>query len=149
MPGWSVAAILALVLAGCSSRREPLPAACTGDPATIVAALRSAPDAVALPGGTRLSTCVSRARTDGDLQSLGITFTRAADTLRGPARSDPAAAVQLGYLAGAVQAGAAAGSGNTRQLARRVEQLAALGDGASAASEAALRRGLRAGRSSG
>ncbi|MBW3606904.1 MAG: hypothetical protein KY463_00885 [Actinobacteria bacterium] len=136
-----------LVLAGCS-RQEPdgVPESCFGDQAALMSALRQAPGEVTLEDGTRLSRCVSRARTDGDLQSLGISFGRLADTLRARAQTDARAALQLGYLAGAVRAGArGAADGLANQLARRIEQLAALPPAAPAASAAALARGKRAG----
>jgi len=144
------AAAVVLGLAGCTKEPETVPASCFGEPAGLLTALRQAPDAVALRDGTRLSRCVSTARTDGDLQSLGISFGRTADMLRARADGDPAAALQLGYLAGAVRAGArGATSGIAEQLARRMGQLAALGPRAGAAETSALARGLRAGESSG
>jgi len=142
---------VALLLAGCA-KQEPdrVPVACFGSPAELMTALRQAPGPVVLGDGTRLSRCVSTARTDGDLQSLGLSFGRLADALRARAQADPGAALQLGYLAGAVRAGArGAADGIADQLARRLEQLAALGPGASAAATAALARGLRAGEAGG
>jgi len=149
-PARALAVLFLLALGGCTKDPDPVPAACLGDPAALLAALGRAPGAVVLADGTRLSRCVSAARTDGDLQSLGIAFGRVADTLREQAASDPDAALRLGYLAGAVHTGAASGhSGIALQLARRVEQLATLAQDAGSASTAALRRGLRAGASSG
>ena len=146
----ALAVLLAAPIAGCTKEFDPVPTACFAEPGTLVAALRQAPAAVALEDGTRLSRCVSAARTDGDLQSLGISLGRAADMLRGRAATDLAAAVQLGYLGGAVRAGARrASAGIADQLARRVGQLAMLEPGASAAAAAALRRGQRAGERSG
>ena len=146
----ALAVLFAAPLAGCTKEPDPVPTACFAAPGTLVAALRQAPAAVALQDGTRLSRCVSTARTDGDLQSLGISLGRAADSLRARAGTDPAAAVQLGYLGGAVRAGArGASSGIADQLARRVGQLAMLAPGASAAATAALQRGERAGERSG
>jgi hypothetical protein len=139
-----------LPLASCTNEPDPVPAACFGGPAPMLSALERAPGAVALGDGTRLSRCVSAARTDGDMQSLGLVFVRMADTLRAQAARDPAAALRLGYLAGAVKAGAAAGAaGITMQLARRVEQVATLEQHSSAAAAAALLRGRRAGERSG
>ncbi len=133
-------------LAGCTQKPDPVPSACFAEPAALLAALRQAPAAVALADGTRLSRCVSAARTDGDLQSLGLSLGGAADALRVRAGTEPGAALQLGYLAGAVQAGAQCASGGIAdQLARRVGQLAALQDGGRPAAAAALRRGQRAG----
>ena len=145
--GAGLAAILAVVLAGCSKQeRETVPVACFGPPAELMGALREAPGAVALRDGTPLSQCVSRARTDGDLQSLGISFGRVADALRERSPTDIAAALQLGYLAGAVRAGARrAPNGLAEQLARRMQQLAMLEPGSRPAAASALARGRRAG----
>jgi hypothetical protein len=150
MLGRLVVAIVALLLAGCASEEEPVPGACLDRPEAILRALAAAPGAVALADGTRLSSCVSRARTDSELQTLGLAFMRVADTLRAQAASNPDAALRLGYLAGAVTTGAASSSGSVAaQLARRVQQVAALERGAGAGAVAALRRGLRAGASGG
>ncbi len=142
---------LFLPLAGCGKQEpDPVPVSCVGEHSGLLAALAQAPRAVALEDGTRLSRCVSTARSDGDLQSLGISLGRVADTLRARAATDPAAALQLGYLAGAVSSGARrAASGIADQLARRMTQLGTLGPGASAAATAALARGARAGERSG
>ncbi|HEX4344510.1 MAG TPA: hypothetical protein VHZ31_03010 [Solirubrobacteraceae bacterium] len=139
-----------LALAGCGSQAsKPVPTACFGAPAPIVAALRHAPGPVTLAGGTRLSDCVALARSDSDLQGLGLSLTPVADQLRARAPSDPAAALQLGYLAGAVHRGAAATSGLSAQLASRIEQEAVPDPGAGAAARAALARGGRLGRAGG
>jgi hypothetical protein len=146
MAGLLAAAIVALLLAGCAtSEPEPEPAACGAPAATFVRALERAPGAVRLADGTRLSTCVGRARSDADLQSLGLSLTSAADTLRERVAGDPAAAAGLGYLTGAVRAGVATNAGLATELGRRVERAATLGDGASRAAVAAHAGGLRAG----
>lgn len=150
MRGRLAVVISAVLVAGCGEEPETVPTACFDGAATVLSALRQAPDGVALPDGTRLSSCVDSARTEGDLQSLGIVFVRAADALRADAGSRPGAALQLGYLAGAVRAGARRSSGSiAAQLARRVEQVAALEQGASPAAAAALGRGRQAGERSG
>lgn len=139
-----------VVLTGCTKEPERTPAACSGTADSLLAALQRAPRAVVLADGARLSRCVSLARTDADLQSLGLSFSQVADMLRARAGADAAAALQLGYLAGAVRAGAAAAaSGVADQLARRIQQLATLEPSARAAATAALARGMRAGQSSG
>jgi len=146
----TLAALGLLLLAGCAEQRDRVPAACFAEPAAMVAALDQAPGAVALQDGTPLSRCVSTAHSDGDLQSLGLTLIGAADALRADAGSDPAAALRLGYLAGAVHAGAARSRGSiAAQLARRVEQAATLAAQASPASVSALARGRRAGERAG
>jgi hypothetical protein len=142
--------LAAAPIAGCTKQFDPVPTACFAEPGTLVTALRRAPAAVELKDGTRLSRCVSTARTDGDLQSLGISLGRAADRLRATAGADPAAATALGYLGGAVRAGArGASAGIADQLARRVGELARLAPGASAAAKAARANGERAGERSG
>ncbi len=114
--------IAALALAGCgSSKPEAMPASCLGDRAALETALAGAPARVVLADGTRLSRCVSTAGAEGDLQALGMTLTRVADGLRARAGADADAALQLGYLVGAVRRGAAATPGIAAQLARRVE----------------------------
>jgi hypothetical protein len=150
MAGPIVAAVLALLLAGCATaRREPVPPGCLGQPAAIVRALARAPGAVRLAGGTRLSTCVRRARADGDLQTLGVSLVTVADMLRARVAADPAAAAGLGYLAGAVRAGVAANQGLAGELGRRIERATALDDDASQPARAAHARGMRAGASGG
>jgi len=144
-----LAVLGAPLLGGCAEEREAVPAACLGTPASVLSALRAGPP-IALADETRLSHCVSSARTDGDLQSLGLLFVRVADTLRTQAGADPDAAFALGYLSGAVSRGAARSSGAiAAQLTRRVDQVAALDPGASASAEAALEQGRGAGRRAG
>lgn len=147
--GAHLAAIPALLLAGCgSSRPAPLPAACVGEPAEIVRALERVPAAATLADGTPLSRCVSLARGDGELQELGVSLMQVADRLQSHAAADPVVALRLGYLVGAVRRGAAATPGIAAQLARRVEQAAAL-DVAAERSRAALLRGIRLGEAGG
>jgi hypothetical protein len=146
--GAHLAAIPALLLAGCGSQPAPLPAACVGEPAAILRALERVPAAATLADGTPLSRCVRLARGDGELQELGVSLMQAADGLRAPAAADPVVALHLGYLVGAVRRGAAATPGIAAQLARRVEQVAALDDAAEP-SRAALARGIRLGEAGG
>jgi hypothetical protein len=134
-----------LLLAGCGSTdRGSMPAACLDEPAALARALERAPAAVTLADGTRLSGCVSRARGEGDLQALGVVLTQVADDLRERAASEPAAALRLGYLVGAVRRGAAATPGLAAQLARRLEQIAATGG-----DPPQLEQGIRLGEASG
>jgi hypothetical protein len=150
MAGPIVAVMLALLLAGCAAvRDDPVPTGCVGDPATIVRALARAPGAVTLPDGTRLSTCVRRARGDGDLQALGMSLISVADALRARVATDPGAAAGLGYLDGAVRAGVAVNQGLAAELGRRIERATALADDAPQAARAARARGLLAGETSG
>lgn len=140
---WAVA--LAAAAGGCGSEdEEGLPAACRVDPEKVVAALRPAPERVTLAGGTRLSDCVRGARSDADLQTLGVAFTRAAERLAVTAPRRDADAVRLGYLVGAARRGAGDTGGIHLELVHRLESAASL-DGAPPARQDALRRGLAAG----
>ena len=125
-----MAALGVLLLAGCgSSEPDPMPAACLDEPAAVARALERAPAAVTLADGTPLSRCVALARREGDLQALGVVLTQVADGLRARVEAEPAAALRLGYLVGAVRRGEPQTPGLTSQLARRIEQIAALEDG--------------------
>lgn len=144
----SAALLLALLLAGCADKTKPVPTACLGGAAPIAQALDRAPGAVALTDGTRLSTCVSRSRSDADLQTLGSSFMQVADSLRTRAAHDDAAALRLGYLRGAARRGAKGNPGIAENLERRLEQTTILSR-ASASARAALARGVHAGESGG
>jgi len=145
--GAQVAGIAAVLVAGCgSSGPAPLPSACTDGP-SILAALERAPAHVRLADGTSLARCVRLAAArEGDLQELGVRLTEVADELRASAATDRDAALRLGYLVGAARRGAAQTPGVAAQLARRVEQAAAV---AGPRAGAALRRGIELGEADG
>jgi hypothetical protein len=144
------AALVCLALAGCGEDEPPLDATCRASPEAIVRALDGAPGDVALASGTRLSQCVSRAATDADLQSVGVVLTDAAELLARRAEDgDERAALQLGYLAGAVRRGAARTGGVHAELERRIGRAGAFLDAAGLRVEQALLRGLRAGEARG
>ncbi|HEU4977162.1 MAG TPA: hypothetical protein VFT50_18885 [Baekduia sp.] len=139
--------VVALAAGGCTKDEPRMPAACTGtDVAGWKRALHAAPDAVRLPGGVPISTCTRRVWTDAELQELGTTIHLVAEDLAARARrGDVEAARRLGYLTGAVAAGAARSSGISSELARRVGVAGVgLGDGAPPVARA-LREGERAG----
>jgi hypothetical protein len=139
---------VALVAAGCGDEDRPLPAACASGPAPTIRALATAPGPVRLAGGTKLSSCVERARSDADIQTVGSVLTRTADTLAGAMDRSDEAALQLGYLIGAVRKGARHTSGIHQELVRRVEQAIGV-DGAPPRRRAAFDRGLAAGERTG
>jgi len=133
----AVAALL--VAAGCGEERTGLAPACTDSADAVVAALEKAPEQVTLDDGTPLSSCVDQARTDIELQSLGMVLTSAAERL-----ADERRALALGYLVGAARRGAQHNSGVGLELVRRLESTGRrVGDGPE------LRRGLQAGERSG
>jgi hypothetical protein len=140
--------LLALALAACGGSK-PLPDGCrTMTVADVLHALQRAPDTVTIADGTRISTCVGRAIGDADLQTVGATLTTAADRLaRRMARSD-AVALQLGYLIGATERGAATTPGVQAELAQRMRAAPGF-NGGPRARRAALLRGRAAGRRGG
>jgi hypothetical protein len=140
--------LIALAVAGCGEDDRPLPAACASGPGPAERALHSAPGPVRLGGGTKLSSCVERARSDADIQTVGSVLTRTADELAGAVEGSDDAALQLGYLIGAVRKGARHTNGIHNELVRRIEQTIGLG-GAPARRRAAFDRGLAAGERTG
>ena len=149
-PRTALAALAAsAVLAGCGGMdTPPVAVSCTEGPDTVTRALGEAPRQVTLPDGATLSACIRNARSDAQLQNVGIVFSQAAEDLELDAVTDPRAALQLGYLVGAVRAGAETGSGIQDELVRRIERSAVL-DGAGPAEVAALNEGIAAGRERG
>ena len=136
----------AAVLAACGAEAvPPLAVSCTASPATIVRALQAAPGIVRLSGGTRISECVNHARSDADLQNVGVALSNAAEDLEAPAiAGDTTAALRLGYLVGAADTGAAKTSGIAAELVHRLERSAASASTSPATSQA-VRQGMRAG----
>ncbi len=140
--------IAAFALSACGTKEAPLDGACLESAGAIERALQRAPAPVTLRSGTRLSQCVSQARSDAELQNMGLVLTRAADELADAAKGgDPQAAVRLGYLIGAARRGAARTAGIHAELQRRLERTGAYVDAPRAAG--ALARGLRAGERTG
>lgn len=147
-PSSLVCALAVAALAACGGS-APLPRDCrTMTVADVLHALQHAPASVALPGGARLSTCVERATGDADLQSVGATLTAAADRLARRMAASEEAALQLGYLIGATERGAARTPGVQAELAQRMAAVPGF-DGGPRARRAALLRGRAAGRHDG
>ena len=142
----ATAALVFAALAACGADEPQPPRGCT-EPADIARALQAAPRAVSLPGGSRISACVHRARSDGDLQRVGSVLTQVADALAARATAE-GAALQLGYLIGAARRGARDTAGIHVELVRRLEQ-AAPPSSARAPARRAYRAGLAAGRRTG
>jgi hypothetical protein len=144
--------VVALAAGGCGQNAPRMPTSCTDtDTDGYQRALEAAPGDVRLPGGVPISLCLRRVRTDAELQNLGaIVHVVAEDlALRTREHRDPVAARRLGYLAGAVAAGAARSTGISSELARRV---AVTGVGLTDLSPAigrALAEGQRAGQARG
>jgi hypothetical protein len=139
----------ALLSAGCGAEHvPPVASSCTGKGRAVVTALQTAPETVKLPDGATISACVHNARSDADLQNVGVTLASAAEDLEARALDgDADAGLRLGYLVGAARSGAKATSGVTAELVRRLERSA--GVDVLPAVEHAVLRGIRAGEARG
>ncbi len=117
---------LALALAACGTTEEGTPVACLEGAKTYVEALGNAPKPVRLPGGTRISDCLTENQPGGSLATVGSATVRAATELNSEARANPdgPAALQLGFLLGAVERGADGNHGIDAELVRRLEAAA-------------------------
>jgi hypothetical protein len=87
-------------------------------------ALARAPGEVRLDTGTKLSDCFNRAADPAEIQQVGAVFVATAERLAARTRAKPhsAAALQLGYLIGAVRHGAGHTQGIHYETQRRIEQ---------------------------
>jgi hypothetical protein len=144
----AVLASLAL-LAGCGSEEEETPTACLGSAGDYLDALEAAPGAVRLEGDTAISDCIVPAQEGGELSQVGSATVDAATRLNAEARREPSgdATVQLGYLVGAIQEGAADTGGIHADLVRRIDTAArssGSGEAFSAAFERAFGEGYAA-----
>jgi hypothetical protein len=107
---------------GCGNDEHRVPVACLG--ANVSKALLTAPGDVRLEGDTKLSECFNRAAQPAEVQQVGAVFVAAAEQLSARARTAPhsRAALQLGYLIGAVRHGAGRTQGIHYETRRRIEQ---------------------------
>lgn len=123
----SVAGVVAVAVGGCGSGDPPeTPAACLVPAAAYLTALESAPGAVTLSGGTPISECIAPEQEPGALAQVGRSVVGAATRLNAAARRQPRgdATVELGYLVGAVQEGAASTGGVHEDLKLRLDSAA-------------------------
>ena len=113
--------MLALVAIGCGNDEHRVPVACLDG--NVSKALLKAPGEVRVEG-TKLSDCFNRAANPAEIQQVGSVFIAAAEKLSARARTDPhsPAALQLGYLIGAVRRGAGHTQGIHYETQRRIEQ---------------------------
>src|SRR4051794_27544170 len=135
---------VAVTFAGCGNGSDKSAghfaayACANGDEVT--KALAAAPKPVRVDGAS-IANCFARNASGSDIQVLGAVLLPVAQQLGDQARSgDKAAAVQLGYLVGAVQRGGKR-NGVAAELVRRIESESH----GLTATHAAYERGLRAG----
>ena len=106
---------------GCGNDEHRVPVACLEG--NLTRALASAPAEVRV-SGTRLSDCFTRAASPAEIQQVGSVFIAAAERLAATARTNPhsRAAVELGYLIGAVHRGVRHTQGIHYETERRIDQ---------------------------
>jgi hypothetical protein len=144
-------AALAL-LSACGSEDPDTPGACLADSARYLKALERAPKPVTLADDVPISACLIENQPSGELAQVGAAMVEAATRLSAEAgRGDQSAALQLGYLIGAAERGAAESAGIHTDLVRRLESAAQTGpaDGLAGAADAVYRRGREGGRETG
>jgi hypothetical protein len=150
-----VAAVLGLTaLAGCGEEEADTPDACLVGADAYVEALEDAPDPVLLDGSTPISDCLTPDQDPAELGEIGEEMIDAATDLNAAARRDPSgpATVELGYLVGAAQEGAAQSGGIHADLLRRLDAAARFNEGGrplSASFERAFGEGYAAGQEEG
>ncbi len=144
------------VLAGCGSDEPPpTPAACLASASAYLEALEAAPSQVLLEATTPISSCLVEEQAPGPVQTVGSSVVAAATELNRRARedADPATIVQLGYLVGAVQDGAASTGGIHEDLILRLDSAARYvgrgGEPFSASFERSFGEGYGAGQANG
>ena len=118
----ALAVSLTLLAAGCGGTGDETPVACLNGSGAYLRALEQGPGEVRLPGGVPISDCLAENQSAGDLADVGNATLDAATVLNAQARADigGAANVRLGYLIGAVQAGAEETDGVHAELVRRL-----------------------------
>lgn len=150
----ALAAVALAALAGCGEADEEAPAACLGPQSAYVDALADAPGPVALEGSTPISDCLTPDQDPAELGRIGEEMIGAATVLNADARRDPSgdATVELGYLIGAAQEGAAQSGGIHADLLRRLDAAARFnesGEPLPASFERAFGEGYAAGQENG
>jgi hypothetical protein len=120
--GFVAAALLALGVLGCGNQGDSTPVACLEGAVAYEKALRDAPGEVRLHGETPISDCLAANQQAGDLAQVGEAMVETATSLNSQARKAGGgeAAVQLGYLLGAAERGAASSEGIHSDLVRRL-----------------------------
>jgi hypothetical protein len=123
-PGLVLLALGALLaLAGCGSgHEETTPVSCLEGKAAYLEALKAAPGEVVVAGAEPISECLAENQDPGELSDVGEALVGAATALNAEAREEPGseANLELGYLVGAAEAGAADTEGIHSNLLRRL-----------------------------
>ena len=119
-------ALLVVFAAGCGGTDDGTPVACLEGTPVYLTALEDAPGEVRLDSETPISDCLAANQAGGDLAEVGTAMLAAATKLNAEARAQPgdSANLQLGYLLGAAERGAAESEGIHDELVRRLSAAA-------------------------
>jgi hypothetical protein len=122
------AVFFSLLLAGCGSEEVGTPTACLEGPAKIETALVTAPDPVLIDGTVPISDCMIRDQPNGELVNFGsdavAVATRLGTRAGKPGPDAIRAAIQAGYLVGAMEKGSEDTDGIHAALVDRVRSAA-------------------------
>src|SRR5262245_21851307 len=143
---------VSVLAAGCGSKEEETaPAACSASSDAYLRALQAAPGPVVLAGSTQISDCLVPSQEAGQQANVGQAMIVTATKLNNDARQNPGsvAAVQLGYLVGAVRKGADPIHADLVRRMNASAQYSQTGGTLPPGVEAAFSRGYAAGRKSG
>jgi hypothetical protein len=140
-----------LLVAGCGAKKNDLaPAACLVTNQGYLRALERAPGEVRLAGTAPISDCLVPEQDAGQLANIGREMIVAATKLNAEARQgSDAAALQLGYLIGAVSKGADAIHTDLVRRLNSSAQFSETGGALPASFQRAFGRGYAAGHTSG
>jgi hypothetical protein len=120
--------LISLFWAGCGSDEVSTPTACLEGPAKIETALVTAPDPVRIDGTVPISDCMVRDQPNGELVNFGSDTVIVATRLGTQASESGAdairAAIQVGYLVGAMEKGSEGSDGIHAALVDRVKSAA-------------------------
>jgi hypothetical protein len=146
-----VVAAVAVAIAGCGAKKNDLaPAACLATDRAYLRALEQAPGEVRLAGTTAISDCLVPEQDGGQLANVGQPMVVAATKLNAQARSgSDTAALQLGYLIGAVSRGADPIHTDLVRRLNSAAQFSQTGGSLPASFQRVFARGYAAGRASG
>jgi hypothetical protein len=120
--------LLSLLGAGCGSDEAATPVVCLEGPAKIETALVTAPDPVRIDGTVPISDCMIRDQPNGELVNFGsdavAVATRLGTRAGGSGTEAIRAAIQAGYLGGAMEKGSEGSDGIHTTLVDRVKSAA-------------------------
>jgi hypothetical protein len=120
----SAALFVCALVAGCGNHDVVVAPECTEGVRPVAAALAHAPGEVRIRGTVLISDCFQPAAGPADVQTLGAIMIETAHELADRVRKAPHshAAVELGFLIGAVRKGAHTDGGVHYETERRIEQ---------------------------